>query len=157
MYDQTSLYLRARADRVAIHKTACLSFEWECKATPTTSPYANVSIEALPLINHLRKSEGGILCAYMIRDKSRRDRGFWVDRHYMPRPFKAYVPNRFSRDQRNYFIQQIRQSFGRIELEEIQVRGSGDPFLLFSEREIVALKDWRTVINEQLAKVQNCN
>lgn len=65
----TALYVRGRADRVAVHSTLPVCFEFECK----TKSYArrdkpDVFIEALPLAHHVLKAVLGARVLYVYRD-----------------------------------------------------------------------------------------
>ena len=75
-FSLTALYLRGRADRIAIHRELPIEFEWEAK-THARKDKRDLTIEALPLVHHMAKSRLGVDCLYAARVHGK-DVGFWV-------------------------------------------------------------------------------
>ena len=75
----TALYLRGRADRVAVHKILDLSFEWECK-THSSRKYSDICIEAMPFFHHRSRYEmSGVKCLYIYENPFNGESyGFWA-------------------------------------------------------------------------------
>lgn len=146
-YDPTSLYLRARADRIAVHQTLPIQFEWEAK-THRSIKYHDMTIEALPLIYHLRKAELGVKCLYIYRDKyfdPVRDIGFWVDQ--MPPIRMAMIPERWEGDIGDWYFELITRHLPGVRVQRGgHTAGTDDPFVIIDESYLLDLVDWRQLI-----------
>jgi hypothetical protein len=141
----TSLYLRGRADRIAIHTDKEIEFEWECK-THLNSQYEDLTIEIIPLLHHILKKRMGVRCMYIFEINGF-EGGFWVDE--LP-PFRcAWIPPRevykFIREQLKAIIKKL---YPDLRVVESPVRGSGDPFFIIDKLEVKKCKDWRMLIKE---------
>jgi hypothetical protein len=76
-YSPTALYIRGRADRVAVHSGLPIEFEYECKTN--SGKHRNMAVEALPWLHHLSKVSLGVRCLYVYRDTvASMDRGVWI-------------------------------------------------------------------------------
>lgn len=140
----TALYIRMRADRIAIHANLPIEFELEIKTN--AGPHANMAIEAFPIAIHRLLEQYGVRCLYIYCDFVRNlEKGFWVEE--MPMPSKIYIPDRWN----NKKIQQFREFFTYV-FPDIPIKltkrkyGSGDPFLIIQEEKIYNLPNWETVI-----------
>jgi len=63
IYTPQSLYLRSRADRVAIHTAYPLVFEFDLK-THVNRKYQDMTLELTPIIGHIAKRRAGADCLY---------------------------------------------------------------------------------------------
>ena len=143
-----ALYLRGRADRVAIHKTKDIVFEWEAK-THTNRKYTDITIELLPLLHHVNKSSLGARCLYVCRDTHLgRNCGFWA--HETPRIREMHFINGKLSAKIERYIKKITQEL----LPETMVRnlsrniGSGDPYIIIDSRIADKLPHWKDLISE---------
>ncbi len=150
-FDATSLYLRARADRIAIHKELPLTFEWEAK-THESKERHNISLEALPLIYHLNKAKLGVKCLYVYRDDKIspiREVGFWI--HALPPIDVIMIPDRWNKEMTKWYRNIISQNLPGIHIvENVPVRGSGDPFVIIKEDYIDYLPHWKYLIDAEV-------
>ena len=158
-FDFTSLYLRSRADRIAIHRSAHLTFEWECKCMPNTSERRNLAVEALPLITHfLLNTHFGVNCLYVCKDSAGvyGERGFWTEVGYLPKIEVIHIPRRWKLNRRNGFRAIFKEELPGISVRDVDHRsGSGDPYALISEATFASLLDWRDLVKDYLNEVQS--
>ncbi len=141
-FTPTSLYLRGRADRIAIHKTLTLEFEFECK-THISRDYHDCTIELLPLIHHLSKSKLGVKCFYAYRDNTFSpaiECGFWIDQ--LPKIREIWIPPRRTNNI-PWFDELARFWLPDIPVSHNAVGGSGDPFLIIDESIVKSLPHWQ--------------
>lgn len=149
----TSLYLRGRADRVAVHKTLPICFEWECK---TKAPRWNdsragngvdLTVEALPLAHHVMKSRLGVRALYVYRDEFQNiECGFW--NHQLPPIRDLWVTPRGDGIKNYLFTVWPPDCFKYVFRE---VRNSNDPFVVFERSVILGLRNWRDQIGDLIA------
>jgi len=144
----TTLRLRTRADRVAVHRRHGLAFEWEAK-THAGSKYHNMALEVYPLCAHLAESDMDVRCLYVYRDQDRGyDVGFWVH-NPLDIPVRAVkVPTRW---QNHWFaawiVAKVQEWWPEVPIDPINWRsGSGDPFILIDESVVREMSDWRDLI-----------
>ncbi len=144
IYTPTGLYVRGRADRLAIHKYKNIVFEWEAK-THTSARLHDMTIEALPLCHHIAKSRLGVECIYIYRDSYiDLERAFAVTN--LPAIREVLIPNRWSIDKIEWF-----ESMFNIFIESRtrrinSSRGSGDPFAIISKKTVQLLPGWKDLI-----------
>jgi hypothetical protein len=144
----SALYLRARADRLALHKTLPICYEYECKTRHPRTKSCNWAIEALPLAHHILKASLGVQILYCYRDvECGIDAGFWCDA--LPRidclmltdrsdlALDAYLKSVFSEKWLGY---QPAINYSSAS------RGSGDPFILIHEAVVRTLPHWNMQI-----------
>lgn len=159
-FTPTALYLRGRADRIAIHKTKPIEFEFECKTHENTR-FHDCTIEMLPLIHHLSKSKLGVKCLYTYRDDIPRvyqisekeygrtsipiECGFWVDQ--LPVVREIRIPPRKTNDI-DWFEQLAKNWFPGIAINYKDVGGTGDPFLIIDQPIIETYPHWQILIKE---------
>lgn len=164
-FTPTALYLRGRADRIAIHKTKSIEFEFECKTHENPS-FHDCTIEMLPLIHHLSKSKLGVKCLYIYRDDIPRvyrilegpkkglcDRtsipiecGFWVDQ--LPSVREIRIPPH-ERNDVDWFTKLARTWFPGVEINYKPIRGgTKDPFLIIDQSIIETYPHWQILIKE---------
>lgn len=152
-FDATSLYLRARADRIAIHKELPVVFEWEAKTHESRRKH-NIALEALPLIHHMSKAKLGVKCLYVYRDDKIdpiREVGFWV--HGLPPIDVVMIPDRWAEEEVRWYRSVIEQGLPGIHIvENIAVGGTGDPFVIINEDYIDYLPHWQDLIEAELEK-----
>lgn len=137
VYTPSALYLRTRADRVAVHKTLPICFEWECKTRDPSTKYSNLAIEAFPLAQHVYKAKLGVKTLYVYRDEpSGYDCGFWADA--LPTIERIICPKRG-----DGIAAYLSQAFPGVGLVSQETRGSGDPFAIINSETVAMLDDWR--------------
>lgn len=151
IYTPTALYLRGRADRIAVHKTGDVVIEWEAK-THTSGQRHDMTLEALPLCHHMDNANLGVICLYVYRDTDcGYECGFWTEQlNTRDVPVRVImIPGRWNADQRAWY----RKQFARV-LPGVQIvdtgrnAGTGDPFLIIDESVVRGLPDWRCLIDE---------
>jgi hypothetical protein len=145
IYTPTSLYLRGRADRSAIHRTKQIVFEWEAK-THGGSKYHNMALEAMPFIHHLTRAQHCVRCLYCYRDPERGyECGFWIEKH--PPIWQIKVPSRWNGNLKFWFEQQFEMFLSDIPVMNLNgTGGSDDPFLLIKENDVQQLPGWKDLI-----------
>lgn len=140
----SALYLRGRADRIAIHNTHPICFEWEAKTRDPRTSYTNMAIEAFPLAQHIYKAKLGVRILYVYRDEaSGIDCGFWA--HALPPINRIIVPKRG--DGIAAYLSQAFPGIGQVRSE---TRGSGDPFVIINFADVQQLGDWQMEIVGEL-------
>lgn len=145
-YSYTSLYLRARADRIAIHESSPLVFEWEVK-THDNSRFPNLCIELLPFMHHVQKASLGVRCLYVFRiPYTGQEGGFWVNKR--PAMRDAWITSRVTK-WRAGLVDRVRCMFPEASVYEKDPRGgSKDPFLIIDQSEVARQKHWSILIDE---------
>jgi len=149
-YAPTALYLRSRADRIAIHPRHRVVFEWEAK-THNSSKYHDCCIEALPVCVHLALVHLGVKCLYVYRDPQRGyDTGFWVSNLSLIRAILIPTP-RWTAKQIEWFQQQFAVYFPNTPISKIgKTLGTDDPFLIIDESEIMQMPHWKKLIESEI-------
>lgn len=152
-YGPTALYLRGRADRLAIHKFRSIEFEWEIKTHDNENKH-DCLLEALPLIHHLSKAKLDVKCLYIFKNPYMGyECAFWVSD--MPSMRVSWIPsNGWSEMQKDWFRGHLKEWFSIDLVEKPIYRGSRDPFVIIDESEIKKLPHWQTVINDLIPQ---CN
>lgn len=152
-YSPTALYIRGRADRIAIHRFLPLEFEWEAKTTDKKW-HRNLAIEAYPLIHHIMKARTGVRCLYAYwNPHTGAEAGFWT--HQIPRIREIKLPNRWSEAQRTWFKRLFAQYLPGIYVDDqCEANGSKDPFVIIDGTTVHALADWRQLIDEAIAATE---
>lgn len=149
IYEPTSLYIRGRADRIAVHKTYQLVWEWEAK-THNPGPYHDMVIELLPMLHHLKKAELGVRCLYAYRDtRLGIDAGFWTDS--LPEVREVFLTPRFHTSLLDVVLPQVKRYMPNARIEYRKAtRGSNDPFLIIDQQTICSLPSWQQLITSEL-------
>lgn len=146
-WSMTALYLRGRADRIAIHKTKPIEFEWEAK-THHNPRYSDLTIEFLPLVHHISKVKLGVKCLYVFNINGV-DGGFWA--HDLPQIRQIHFPPRVEYNLTRKFIMPLMKSyFPNASIYESVVNGSNDPFVIFDKSVIGKSRHWKELIDELL-------
>lgn len=146
-FDFTSLYIRGRADRIAVHKVKNITFEWEVKTHQRTGKN-DLTIEALPMLHHIIKDKLGVRCLYIFNVNGI-EGGFWV--RDMPAIRCTFVPPRPAYQPiRNELISMVKTIYPTMDIVEMPVGGTGDPFFIIDKEQIVRLIDWRILVDELL-------
>jgi len=146
VYSPTALYVRGRADRIAIHKRRDIVFEWEAK-THESEEYHDMTLEALPLCHHLIKAQLDVECLYVYRNPHKNHEvGFWI--RDLPAIRNIMIPERrWSSEQVNWFESQFRSLLPETKIIRItRSRGTGDPFLIIDESVVSKLFHWKDCI-----------
>ena len=146
-FTPTCLYVRGRADRLAIHKVEPIDFEWEAK-THANPKYGDLTIELQPLLHHISKSRLGVQCLYVFRVNNK-DGGFWVNN--IPPMRCAWFPPRVEYNaSKDLWMKATKELFPGLKIVETPVNGSGDPFVIINQSDISNIQDWRELILELL-------
>lgn len=152
----TGLYIRTRADRLAIHKTVPIEFEWEAK-THVSRARNDMCLEALPLLHHKRKADLGVECLYVYRNTNpghESECGFWVSN--IPEIRCIMIPDRWSKKRAGWFQSIFASYFPDAEvISGISAAGSGDPFVVVGEETTHTLVHWRNLIKEITLKQES--
>lgn len=145
-YSPTALYIRGRADRLAIHKTIPVEFEWEVK-TALNPRYQNMAVEALPLIHHINKMRLGVSCLYAYHNPyTNHHAGFWVEE--LPEICAVNIPSRWSRDTVQWFTDVFKRQWPTAPINLTTYKaGSGDPYVLIHSEVVERLSHWQTLID----------
>lgn len=148
LYDPTSLYVRYRADRVAVHTTDPVVFQWEAKTHKTRNMH-DLTIALAPLVFHLANAERGVRCLYVYRDAERGyEAGFWAQRGMLPTVREIVWPDNHRREFTPY-VNEMQMELG-VPVRNIgRTAGSGEPFVVVDEQVVRYLPDWRLLIDEQ--------
>jgi hypothetical protein len=144
LFSLSALYVRSRADRLAIHRSQDKQFEFECKAHSNKN-YSDLAIEAYPAMMHLAKRD--FIDTLYIFEVNGRQGGFWVS--HFPTVRQIIIPGRPQNQRVAPFIILNAPKFfpGVPVYESWPVNGSGDPFAIIDQSEIAQLPDWRTLIS----------
>lgn len=145
LYDPTSLYIRGRADRVAVHPGNRVCCEWEAK-THNPGPRHDMVIELLPFLHHISKADLGVRCLYAYRDAEMGiNAGFWTDD--IPQVRTVYFTPRFDDAIRKLCERVIEKYMPSVEVYSISsTRGSNDPFLVIGYQTVIELPHWKDLI-----------
>ncbi len=145
----TDLYLRARADRIAIHRTRAITFEFECK-THLTPRYKDLALELLPLVHHFDKARRGVKCLYCYRNPfTNEDVGFWIQN--MPPPRVVMLPPRECWIDKHADLERwANELWSGVPVKRTSVFGSGDPFIVIDSSNLLSMVSWRELVKETL-------
>jgi hypothetical protein len=145
-WSPTALYIRARADRIAVHKSLPIEFEYDLK-TKDRKQYSDLLIEILPVVLHKIKSMIGIKCLFCCRVNGY-DRGFWIED--MPNPIQFNLPPLKKNEAINPILKEwISEIWPDIWIdEEFIPGGSGDPYLKIENKEYRKLPHWRELVDD---------
>jgi hypothetical protein len=138
-WDPAALYVRARADRVAVKDQSCRLFE----AKTNSGRYTRASIEALPITHYIRL---GVPCLYVYRDvKDGFEAAFWTTA--VPAIDVIFLPDRWTTPMKRFFRNQFQELWPETDIVEVPaVNGSNDPYVVMSRDSLAAnALDWRTV------------
>ena len=137
----SALYIRSRADRIAISRTR--QFEFEVK-THFNSRYGDLTIEVIPFLMHYAKRMF-IDCLYVC-SVNNREFGFWISKP--PKIREVNIPplnkNQYVKETINSFRNE--SMFRDVVWKEKIVNGSGDPYLVIDRSEICNLRDWKELL-----------
>mgnify|MGYP001580142151 CR=1 FL=1 len=138
----TALYLRARADRVAVHRQHPVEFEWEAK-THQSATRRDLCLELLPLLLHRLHARCDVACLYCCRIAGR-DVGCWADRI----PIDTVMLPATVGPRVTWFRGLTWRFLPDACLVELPtVAGSGDPFVIVPEAIWMTWADWRVLID----------
>jgi len=151
IYTPTSLYIRGRADRIAVHTQYDIVFEWEAK-THTSKKYHDMTLEALPLCHHLAKIQLDVECLYVYRDSIvGYDCGFWVKD--IPPIRVIMIPERWGRAKSDWFKDQFTRFWPETKIRTTPAYGgSGDPFVIIDQSIVAKLSHWQDCIRAKLSE-----
>lgn len=155
-HSSTALYIRGRADRLAIHKRLPIEFEYECK-THKSAEKDDLLIEMVPVAFHLAKSELGVRCLYIYRSRLGQEYGFWMHKNEMPKIREIHIPHRWNNapNLAANFKHIAKVAFPNVPIQVgVQVRGTGDPYLIINRSEVLQLSDWHALVVAVIEKAQ---
>lgn len=144
----TSLYIRGRADRVAIHRSLPIVCQWETK-THDSQRYHDMVIELLPFLHHLKAGELGARCLYAYKNSYiNMDHGFWTDD--FPPVRQVFLTKRMPADLGGLVEPALAKYLPRVKIirDYKPSFGSGDPFFIVDQKDVVKLPHWKTLIDE---------
>ena len=151
IYSLTALYIRGRADRIAVHSTRNVVFEWEIK-THKSPDKTDMSFEALPFMHHVQQGQLGVKCLYIYRNPFPNqilDIGFWI--HDMPPIEAILIPdNPYYSSETHALIEETAQKLLFRTNRTRPTKGSNDPFALVEEKYVRCLPHWKNLILEAL-------
>lgn len=155
-YAPGAMYLRHRADRIAIHPTKDVVFEWECKTHMQTNRH-DWTMEALPLCHHVAAyREFGIDCLYAYSNPfkdHRRECGFWTSSFDFASVRCVMIPGVWTQEGVAWFRKQFTRYLPDTPiLSSPRNAGSGDPFLIIDESNLGLFSDWRKLIDQRLTE-----
>ena len=143
-WSSAALYIRARADRLAIHPLIDSQFEFEAKS----GGGPDLCLEVSPLLDHVGKwRESGIDCLYAF-ECGNTSGGFWAS---SPPPVRVIMQPRGTRYD-NKAIDRLRQKcaayFPAVKYCVIEKsNGSGDPFCVIDKSNTLNLPTWKGLID----------
>lgn len=148
-YSPAALFVRSRADRMAIHKSRDVMFEFEAKSH-FNDDFMNLTCEAMPFLDHVLKwRNNGIDCLYAFTVKGRGG-GFWVSNHPAVRDVRIPSNTRYTPAAINMLERKVNTLLPGVKvLRPRSVNGSGDPFLVIGEREVMSAQTWVDAINSK--------
>ena len=144
-YSIDALYVRTRADRIAVTTELC--FQWEAKTA--SNKWRTLAIEALPFCFHyVHAKVFGLRTLYavrMIADEAT-DHGFWVGDDLQIA--QVVFPGGRETPDRKKIGDIVQHVFNGIKIFDCGAGGgSNDPFLQIEEDVIKAKADWRSLIH----------
>lgn len=164
IYEPTSLYIRGRADRIAVHKHQPLVCQWEAKTHDTRGRH-DMLIELLPFLHHLNASELGVKVIYAYQDRHIGIAGgFWVAEH--PPVRQIFLTDRMPDSLLGPVNSMLATYMSRVPVRRNYrpTFGSGDPFFIVDEKDVRAMRHWAELVDEfaagnsvttKMAPVQN--
>lgn len=147
LFTPTSLCIRGRSDRIAIHKTEDKCFLWEAKTHSGGSAPHNMAIEALPLCHYRLASKLGVKCVYIYRDASIEIEGAFLADYSIPVD-KIIIPTRrLTEEGAKFYKETFEQEFPGVKQIPLDFcGGSGDPFIIIEKKNLSFLQDYKTLI-----------
>ena len=145
MYNTTCEYLRHRMDRIAIHKTKDVGFEWDAKTNKGN--YNDLTIDLIPFAYSISKASLGIKCLYVFKNKNTlKEIGFWADE--LPKIKCVMIPTQ------KWTEGQIKHSeaIAQVYLPNIDIvyppftNGSDDPFIIIKQEELEKCSEWKSLV-----------
>lgn len=156
IFTPTSLYIRSRADRIAVHTELPIVVEWEAKTHAPNIKYHDMTLEMIPIAHHLQRVAMKVECLYVYKDSDKKiECGFWT--HSIPPIRQILIPERWTNQERvlEYFRTIANDWFPDVPIREgIFSRGSGDPFLIIDESALYSLPHWKGLITNKLDEMQ---
>jgi hypothetical protein len=152
-YCPTSLAIRGRADRLAVHTTH--SFEYEIKTHETATPgQQDLLIEALPLCHHLAAAQLGVRCLYCYRNPHEdgdyeTDYGFWVSN--LPQIEVIMIPPRWRPTEIRWLRMMFQKWLPRCQIVEMRTGtlGTDDAFAKINRATVIRLPHWQRLIDAE--------
>lgn len=150
-YSPNANYLRGRADRIAVHATMPVEFEFECK-THKSQTYHDMTVELSPLCMHIMKSRHEIECLYIYKDGPN-EKGFWVTGiGEILNVREVKIPERWSDSDAVWFESLARQYIPRVKATRCRNTpyGSNDPYVIIDRSDVETMRDWRDLVTQKM-------
>jgi len=145
-YSPTALYIRTRADRIAVRHD--LSFELECK-THENARYEDMTLEILPVIHHINKVDLGVDCLYAYWNPfTAMYRGFWVSD--MPRVRDIRIPSNTRYDDDAVGVVKQAESIfdeARVYTNAGRGDGSNDPYIIIDKSDVQNMRRLKDIFD----------
>ena len=152
LFTPTSLFQRAHADRWALMPNDFM-FYFECKTTRGNRP--DLKIEAMPLADHMRHAERGVMCLYACVLSNKKEIGFWCDD--VPPISQLWIPPQKTKHLLDWYCHHLPKYFPMIAPNEVHVLpwgtlGSNDPFIVINLDEAIKRPSWQVLIKTNTAQ-----
>lgn len=143
-WSAAALYIRARADRLAIHPIIDSQFEFEAKS----GGGPDLCLEVSPLLDHIGKwRNSGIDCLYAF-ESGAASGGFWASSPPSIRVIMQPRCTRYDTKALDRLRQKCAAYFPTVNYRIIEKsNGSGDPFCVIDKLNAVNLSSWRVLID----------
>ena len=150
-YSPTALYIRTRADRIAVRND--ISFELECK-THENERYSDMTLEVLPVLHHINKVGLGVDCLYAYWNPfADMYRGFWVSDMPQVRDIRIPSNTRYNTDA-VAVVMQAKSRFPEATVYTNPGRGDGshDPYIIIDSVEVGKMSKLKEIFGSMEAK-----
>lgn len=147
VYSLASIYIRTRADCIAIHKSLPLVFELDAK-THKSQRYRDITVELIPFLHHIYKSSLGVPCLYCYWNPVHEQTcGFWFAD--LPMVREVRITSRCERF-RSRLTKACDELLPGVPLipQRSTTDGSDDAFLVIDGKTVDRLPSWRDLIND---------
>jgi len=150
LQNPTSLLIRTRADRIAIHQTLPIITKIEVK----TSSYhdGSFAIEAFPLATHaIETTTMNIPCLYICyHTRTQHEYGFWTQ-HIIPHIQHIFIPPRwhtFTQENQQWLLNAFPHA--KLHYQHYHTRGSNTPYTRIPKPITKTLPHWKQLIQQLL-------
>jgi hypothetical protein len=146
-FSPTALHIRASADRIAVHPLDGMTLYYDAK----TGGGKDILAEALPLADHMRHAERGVLCLYCCVNRGA-DKGFWA--HAVPPVRTLFIPHQREAALTEWYDRHLPAMFPAVSdvVHLGDVRGSRDPFVAIDEFVVATMPTWQELLVQERAR-----
>lgn len=140
-----ALYLRGRADRLAVSSSRPIEFEFELK-THHNGKYFDLCVELLPFLHHQKKCQLGVDCLYIF-EVNGIEGGFWVSK--WPPVMRVNFSGRTEyRPLENTIKEFVHRNLPNANIYSSHSgNGSGDPYLIVEREYVETARHWKKIID----------